>query len=275
MKDSELEDTPLGELIKLLDIEKIEENLYRGFHPKGRKHRLFGGQIIAQALVAATRTVPGERLVHSLHAYFLRPGDPNVPALFEVDRIRDGKSFTTRRIKVIQSGQAIFNMDASFQRPEQGLEHAFPMPELSPPDDAALPAEILTGPFISFREDHKRMQDETPQEPRQQIWFKTNGPVPADPILHTALLAYESDSALLSTSRLPHRGSFAREKMQMASLDHTLWFHRPVNIDEWLVYCLDSPSAAGARGFNRGTIYSADGQLVASCHQEGLMRIWS
>jgi acyl-CoA thioesterase-2 len=275
MNDSDTEETPLGELIKLLDIEKIEENLYRGFHPQGRKHRLFGGQIIAQALVAATRTVPFDRMVHSLHACFLRPGDPKVPALFEVDRIRDGKSFTTRRIKVVQNGQAIFNMDASFQRPEQGLEHAFPMPDLSPPDDADLPDELLTGPFVSFREDHKRMLDEAPQEPRQHIWFKANGTVPADPVLHTALLAYESDSALLSTSRLPHRGSFSRDKMQMASLDHALWFQRPVNVEEWLVYCLDSPSAAGARGFNRGTIYSADGQLVASCHQEGLMRIWS
>lgn len=269
----EMSETRLQELLRLLDLEKIEENLYRGFHPEGRTHRLFGGQIISQALIAAARTVPGDRPVHSLHAYFLRPGDPGTPALFEVDRIRDGRSFTTRRIVVVQYGQAIFNMDASFQVVEEGLMHALPMPDLKPPLEEDIPDELKQGPFISYREDHERLMSDEPQNPEQHIWFRSHGPVPEDPLIHTALLAYESDSALLGTARLPHRGGFERRNMQVASLDHSLWFHREINVDQWLLYSLDSPSAAGARGFTRGTIHTEDGTLIASCIQEGLMRL--
>ncbi|XOV89653.1 MAG: acyl-CoA thioesterase [Pseudomonadota bacterium] len=268
-------ETPLQELVRLLDIEQIEENLFRGFHPPGRKHRLFGGQIIAQALMAAARTVTTDRPVHSLHAYFLRPGDPGTPAIFDVERIRDGRSFTTRRIVVIQRGEAIFNMDASFQVREEGLQHAFDMPDLRPPTESEIPDAIRGGPFLSFQVDHKRLTSESPQPPLRNIWFRANGPVPDDPLMHRALLAYESDSALLSTARLPHRGSYQRDRMQMASLDHSIWFHEPFDVGDWLLYSMDSPAAANSRGYNRGTIYSADGRLVASCMQEGLMRIWT
>jgi len=266
--------SPLAELISLLDLEQIEEDLFRGFHPAGRSRRLFGGQIIAQALVAALRTVPEDRPVHSLHAYFLRPGDPSTPAIFDVERIRDGRSFATRRIVVIQRGEAIFNMDASFQVREPGLTHAFEMPALSPPPEERLPAETKTGPFVSFRVDHERLASGEPQAPRQAIWFKSNGPVPADDRLNAALMAYESDSALLGTSRLPFQGSFDRNRMQMASLDHAIWFHRDVDVSEWLLYQMESPVAGHARGYNRGMIFSLDGTLVASCMQEGLMRLW-
>ena len=265
-------ETPLEELIRLLDIEQIEENLFRAHHPADRKHRLFGGQIIAQALVAAARTVAADRPVHSLHAYFLRPGDPSVPALIDVERIRDGRSFTTRRIVVIQKGEAIFNMDASFQVEESGLEHAFPMPDVKPPRDEDIPDALRYRPFISFQLDYKQMLEERPQPPHKSIWLRADGPVPDDPVLHTALLAYESDSALLSTSRLPHRGSYRRDRMQMASLDHAMWFHAPFRADEWLLYSMESPNASAARGYNRGSIFTADGRLVASCMQEGLMR---
>lgn len=264
----------LQELIGLLDLEQIEENLFRGFHPPGRKHRLFGGQIIAQALMAAARTVPDDRPVHSLHAYFLRPGDPATPALIDVERIRDGRSFTTRRIVVIQRGEAIFNMDASFQAIEPGLEHAFDMPDLSPPEESALPEVTRQGPFIAFQVDFSRMKENRPLDPNKAIWIKANGDVPEDPRLHAALLAFESDSALLGTSRMPHRGSFERSKMQMASLDHAMWFHRPVDVSDWMLYVMESPTAAQGRGYNRGMIFTADGKLVASCIQEGLMRLW-
>ncbi len=267
------ETSPLSELLELLDLEPIEHNLYRGFHPVGRTRRLFGGQIIAQALMAACRTVDEGRLPHSLHAYFLRPGDPAIPALFEVERIREGKSFTTRRIVVIQHGKAIFNMDVSFQVPETGLEHQLAMPALVPPDEAKLPDSLRQRPFLSFREDHRRLSFERPQAPMQQIWLKANGTAPDDVRLNMALLAYQSDEALLGTARMPHRGSFERANMQVASLDHCLWFHHPVNVNDWLLYSLESPAAAAARGYTRGTIHSADGKLVASCMQEGLIRL--
>lgn len=265
-------ETPLGELIRLLELEQIEENLFRGFHPAGRKHRLFGGQIIAQSLMAAARTVDRDRPVHSLHAYFLRPGDPRTPAIIDVERIRDGRSFTTRRVVVIQNGEAIFNMDVSFQVREEGLHHAIEMPDLTPPADDEVPDAIKQWPFIAYQVDYAKSLEQKPQPPIKNIWLKANGPVPDDPLMHTALLAYESDSALLSTSRLPHRGNFKREKMQMASLDHAIWFHEPFRVDEWLLYTMESTNASGARGYNRGMIFTADGRLVASCMQEGLMR---
>ena len=262
---------PVANLIGLLDLEKVEESIFRGLHPPDRKKRLFGGQIIAQALVAAMRTVEEERAPHSLHAYFLRPGDPSVPALFEVERIRDGRSFTTRRIVVIQGGKAIFNMDASFQVREDGLSHQMAAGKRTPPADDEIPEEVRHQPFLSFREDHERLMREGSENAAQNVWFRANGQVPDDPRLHMALLAYESDSALLGTSRLPHRGQYG--DIQVASLDHSLWFHHPVNVNDWLLYALDSPAAGGARGYSRGSIFNADGKLVASCIQEGLIRL--
>lgn len=267
--------SPFAELLGLLDLETIEENIYRGYHPEGRTRRLFGGQIIAQALVAACRTVPEGRMPHSLHAYFLRPGDPAVPALFEVERIREGRSFTTRRIVVIQNGKAIFNMDTSFQLPEEGLTHQLDMSSLTPPDESNLVDGLKQRPFLSWREDHKRLSSELPQEPTQHIWIKSNGSAPSDARMNLALLAYQSDEALLGTSRLPHRGKYDHGNMQVASLDHSIWFHQPVRVDDWLLYSLDSPATSGARGYTRGTIHSADGVLVASCMQEGLIRVRS
>ena len=266
---------PLERLMVLLDLEPIERDLFRGFHPPDRNRRLFGGQIIAQALVAAMRTTDLDRSPHSLHAYFLRPGDPNVPALFEVDRIRDGKSFNTRRIKVIQSGRAIFNMDVSFHLEEPGLSHQDEMPDLTPPDESRLVDGLRQRPFLSFREDHKRLLEDAPQDPVQRVWIKANGAAPEDRRLHLALLAYESDEALLGTARMPHRGQYDREKMQVASLDHSIWFHQPVDVIDRLLSTLDSPAADGARGYTRGSVFTADGKLIASCMQEGLIRLHS
>jgi acyl-CoA thioesterase-2 len=270
---SEIKQAPaLEELVGLLDLEPIEQNLFRGFHPPERKHRLFGGQIIAQALMAAGRTVSVSRIPHSLHGYFLLPGDPSVPALFKVERIRDGGSFTTRNVVVIQHGKAIFSMTASFHESEVGLEHQIDMPDLQPPDESQIGKFPSHGPFISFRHDHRRLMSDDPQPPEHCIWIKSNGDLPADALLHTCLIVYESDNALLSTAKLPHRGNYVRERMQQASLDHAMWFHAPARADQWLLYAMDSPSAFGARGYNRGTIYSADGKLVISAMQEGLIR---
>jgi acyl-CoA thioesterase-2 len=264
------------ELLRLLDLERVEKNLFRAFHPAGRTARLYGGQIMAQALMAAIRTLDGDRLPHSLHGYFLRPGDPAAPALIDVERIRDGQSFSTRRIVVIQHGKAIFNMDASFQAWEPGLEHQAAMPALVPPPLAKVPQALKEDVFLAWRHEHKALQDERPHPPRQHIWFRSNGALPDDPALHACLLVYESDNALLSTGRLPHRGSFVRERLQMASLDHAMWFHQPAlaawRADQWLLYALDSPSSSQARCYNRGQVFTEQGLLVASTMQEGLMR---
>ena len=265
--------TPLAGLVELFDLERIEHNLFRGRHPEGRKKRLFGGQIIAQSLIAAARTVEVEHLPHSLHAYFLRPGDWRIPAVFEVDRIRDGRSFSTRRVVVIQNGQAIFNMDVSFQKREQGLEHQHKdPPSYSPPSIGEMVDGLKQRPFVSFREDHKVKLAPVPQDPEQHVWIRANGEAPDDPLLHMALLAYQSDEALLGTARLPHRGSYDHDHMQVASLDHSIWFHHDINVNDWLLYALDSPSSSNSRGYTRGEIYTAQGRLVASCMQEGLMR---
>ena len=266
----------LTELLELLTLERLDTNLFRAFHPAGREHRLYGGQIMAQALRAAAYTVPEDRFVHSLHGYFLRPGDPGIPALIDVEPIRDGRSFSTRRIVLIQHGQAIFNMDASFQVTEKGLEHQFDMPAREPPTDDRVPREMRDWTFLGWRHDHKRLSSNVAQPPAQDLWFRANGRVPDDPILHACLAVYESDNALLGTARLPHRDVMVRERMQMASLDHAMWFHSaPLTdwrVDDWLLYALDAPSASAARGYNRGMIYTAAGRLVASTMQEGLMR---
>lgn len=266
----------LDELIELLDLERIELNLFRAYHPAERRGRLYGGQIMAQALKAAICTVDADRPVHSLHGYFLRAGDPSVPALIDVERLRDGRSFSTRRVVVIQHGEAIFNMDASFQVVEDGFQHQVPMPDLTPPPERKLPRALTEEPFTAWRHEHKVLLTNRPHEPRQHVWTRASAALPDDPVLHSCLLVYESDNALLSTGRLPHRGSFDRARLQGASLDHAMWFHRQAltgwRADEWLLYALDSPSSAAARAYNRGLLFTAGGALVASTMQEGLLR---
>lgn len=280
----------VAELVGALDLERIEENLFRGANTGEGFHRLFGGQVIAQALVAASRTVPEDRPPHSLHAYFMRPGDTEVPVVYQVERDRDGGSFTTRRIIAIQHGRPIFNMAASFQVEEKGLEHQFDMPDVPGPDDLMsdvewrrqyvdqIPAEhrarFLQERPIDFRRvDPSIPGHRGPKEPRQYIWFKAVAPVADDPALHRCMLAYASDMTLLSTCQLPHDIGWWDKRMQVASLDHALWFHAPFRVDDWLLYAQDSPRSSGARGINRGLIYNRDGSLVASVAQEGLIRL--
>ncbi len=283
----------LDNLLELLDLEELEVNIFRGRSPQEGWQRVFGGQVLGQALVAATRTVEEERVAHSLHGYFLRPGDPTRPILYDVDRIRDGKSFTTRRVVAIQHGRAIFNMSVSFQREETGLEHQIDMPDT--PDPESLPgyeeriqALAREEPELAARwadrerpieqrcvEPYAFMGSREKHAPYQRVWFRAAGRLPESLPIHQCVLAYASDYTLLDTSTLPHGVSFWEGNMQSASLDHAMWFHRRFRADEWLLYVQDSPAAAGARGFNRGTVYSRDGTLVASVAQEGLIRMLS
>ena len=283
---------PLTSLLELLDLEPLEHNIYRGNNREIGSGRVFGGQVLAQALVAARRTVDEPRDAHSLHGYFILPGDVATPIVYFVDRLRDGKSFTTRRVTGIQKGQAIFSMTASFHVDEAGEEHHAPMPEAPPPED--LPRELDLIRDISeripprLREvltqdrpiDFRPVQPTDfflpePRPPRQMMWLRALGEVPGELLQHQAVLAYASDYGLLATALLPHGLSLRMPQLQVASLDHSIWFHRPFRVDDWLLYVMDSPSAAGARGFARGTVYSRDGSLVASVAQEGLMRIRS
>jgi acyl-CoA thioesterase-2 len=276
-------------LIDLLDLEEIEQNHYRAVSPDEGWQRVYGGQVLGQALVAASRTVPEDRQAHSLHGYFLRPGDTTIPILYKVDRIRDGRSFTTRRVVAIQHGRPIFNMSISFQVAEAGLSHQFDMPEAPAPDGlpderelralwaARLPADQATAvnrerPIDVRPIDPVDVFAPDARPPRQMCWMKSRDPLPDDPRLHQCVLAYLSDWSLLDTATLPHAVSFLQDDMQMASLDHAMWFHRPFRADDWLLYVQDSPSASGARGLNRGLVYTRDGDLVASAAQEGLMR---
>jgi acyl-CoA thioesterase-2 len=280
----------LKDVIRLLDLEEIEQNHYRGLSPKEGWQRVYGGQVIGQALVAASRTVEEDRHAHSLHGYFLRPGDTTIPILYVVDRIRDGKSFTTRRVVAVQHGRAIFNMSISFQVQEEGLSHQFDAPEVEPPEGledemtirkrqaAQLPREYQEHftrerPIEVRPIDPVDLFDPEPHKPQQMCWMRTSDTLSDDPRLHQCVLAYLSDWTLLDTSLLPHAISFTQDNLQMASLDHAMWFHRPFRADEWLLYVQDSPSASGARGFNRGLIYDRAGALVASVAQEGLMRL--
>ena len=279
----------LEALIELLDLENIEVNIFRGLSPDERRQRVFGGQVAGQALVAAGRTVD-KGAVHSLHAYFLRPGDPTVPILYTVDRIRDGRSFTTRRVVAIQHGKAIFNLSASFHAAEDGPNHQIPMPEVPDPDTLPTMRERME-PFKDQLGDwYDRPQaidfryvTPTPLErgvsgeampPRQQVWIRADGELPDDPLLHACVVAYESDFTLLDTTLLPHGmgGWNDASGLMMASLDHAMWFHRSFRADEWLLYDMDSPTTYGARGLARGTIYSQSGDLVVSVVQEGLIR---
>ncbi|MBC53401.1 MAG: acyl-CoA thioesterase II [Gammaproteobacteria bacterium] len=285
-----LENQQLQQLFNHLELEKLDENLYRSAHKNEGWFRVYGGQVLAQSLLSASHTVPGDRHVHSLHAYFLRPGDLEQPIIFHVDRIRDGKSFTTRRVVAMQHGKAILNMAASFQIPEDGLSHQAQMPDVPPPEDCAnrkemaerfrgrISEDLLERFSRQFAVDLRHVDinslfDNTPKEPVTSVWFRVNTELPADYDRHAHLLAYASDMTLLQTSLRPHGQSLFDPKLQIASLDHAMWFHRPFRTDDWLLYAQDSPSSSQARGFNRGNIFTRDGVLVASVCQEGLMRV--
>ncbi len=277
--------TPLESLIELLDLEELEVNIFRGRSPKEDRQRVFGGQVAGQALVAAGRTVSVGR-VHSLHCYFLRAGDPKRPILYEVDRIRDGRSFTTRRVVAIQHGRAIFNLDASFHVDERGVSHHAPMPEVPAPETLPTFNERLR-PFlqelgewatrerpIDFRLcDPPGTNPKTWTSPHAYAWFRTNGALPDDPMLHACVMTYASDMTLLDTTVRPHGMVWSPDrKLMMASLDHCIWFHQPFRVDDWLLYSQFTPAARGARGFATGGIFTRDGVLVASVAQEGLIR---
>ena len=280
--------TALDELIALLDLDELEVNIFRGRSPQEQRQRVFGGQVAGQALVAAGRTV--ERgIVHSLHAYFLRPGDPAAPILYLVDRIRDGHTFTTRRVVAIQHGQAIFHLSASFQPDEAGPEHQIAMPAAPDPDTLPTYAARIA-PMLERVPDEVRRwltRDRAievrtvdaidpfhPVErpPRQLVWIRTNGTLPDPLLLHQCVVAYASDLTLLDTATLPHAIPWNDPRYMMASLDHAMWFHRPFRADEWLLYAQESPAAHGARGFTTGHLFTRDGTLVVSVAQEGLIR---
>ena len=275
-------------VVKTLTLEQIEVNLFRGFNPAWGGPRIFGGQVIAQALMAAYSTVQ-ERFCHSLQAYFIRPGDTSLPVLYEVEQSRDGKSFTTRRVKAIQKGEQIFNLNCSFQVPEDGFEHQREMPEAPPPENVPdendrPPPELKDAPqFVQamMRQRPIEMHPVNPldpnapeaAEPRSLTWFRTRGEVNDEIPINQAILAYASDFSLLSTSMRPHRVNWNMGRMQTASLDHVLWFHRPSHMTEWHLYEQMSPSASGGRGMNLGYVYTREGKLVATVAQEGLIRM--
>lgn len=274
----------LDHLVRLLDLEPIEENIFRGTSPQDDRQRVFGGQVAGQALVAAGRTV--ERgLVHSLHAYFLRPGDTRVPILYEVDRIRDGRSFTTRRVVAIQHGLPIFNLSASFHIDESGFDHQRPMPEVPDPESLPTWPELASARPEIFRRILERPQPidwryidipsallDSPKPPAQRVWLRADGRLPDDPLLHACVVAYASDSTLLDVALLPHGVTWHNGGISGASLDHAMWFHDRFRADEWLLYDQESDIMRGARGLTRGCIYTRDGRLVVSVVQEGLMR---
>ena len=281
----------LNKLIKLLDLEHLEENLFRGQSENIGGPRVFGGQVIGQALTAAVRTVPSKRFVHSLHAYFLRPGDMEYPIIYDVERTRDGGSFTTRRVVAIQKGEPIFDMALSFHKKEKGPSHQIDMIDIPGPEECISELEVKKKMIdkvpLKYRDFFLRerpieirnlpgegiFEEPKKKPPHKHVWMKAVGKIPDDVVQHQAILAYASDMGLLSTSMNPHRLSFAKGNVMSASLDHAMWFHRPFRADEWMLYSTDSPSASNARGFNRGSVYTEDGVLVASAVQEGLMRI--
>lgn len=276
--------TILDSLVDQLDLEQLDINLFRGYSTSMGGPRVFGGQVLGQALIAALRTVES-RPCHSLHGYFLRPGNPEKPIIYEVDRIRDGKSFATRRIVAIQNGEAIFNMAASFQADEAGLSHQSTMPDVPAPEDCYTEEDLITDkamlaqinamrvsrPIEMRRVEPISFVKPEPREPTQHMWLRTKQALPDDPAIHQCILAYASDMGLLSTCALPHGQSFFTG-LQSASLDHAMWFHRDFRADEWVLFAMDSPLAKGARGFNRGSMYRRDGTLIASVAQEGLIR---
>ncbi len=277
-------------LLRRLDLETLDRDLFRGFSPDDGRPRVFGGQVAAQALVAAVRTVEG-RTAHSLHGYFLRPGDPKIPIIYEVDRIRDGRSFTTRRVVAIQRGEAIFSMAASFHVEEAGLDHQIDMPAAADPLSVPSNTErleqavkVTEHPILGFllrlerpieqRDlDPMNLLDPKPQRIPHRVWFRAQGTLPDDPLLHQCVLTYASDLSLLDASIFAHGISWFDPRLIAASLDHAVWFHRPFRADEWLLYVTESPTTHGARGMNHGRIFAADGALVASVAQEGLIRL--
>ncbi|MEQ1700629.1 MAG: acyl-CoA thioesterase II [Ilumatobacteraceae bacterium] len=277
----------LDDLVNLLDLEAIEVNIFRGVSPDENRQRVFGGQVAGQALVAATRTVETGRHVHSLHAYFLRPGDPTVPILYEVDRIRDGKSFTTRRVVAIQHGKAIFNLQASFHVAEAGPEYQAAMPTDVPPPESLPDFKTRMAPYKERmgewydrpRPIDLRHIDGDPFSRRgnpsegQRVWLRADGTLPDDPTLHACIVTYASDMTLLDTTVLPLGLSWETPGMQMASLDHAMWFHRPFRADDWLLYDQRPVSTGNARGLATGNIFTADGTLAISVVQEGLVRV--
>ncbi|QNP63417.1 acyl-CoA thioesterase II [Streptomyces genisteinicus] len=284
----------LADLLDLLDLEQIEQNIFRGSSRSAVVPRVFGGQVAAQALVAAGRTVPGDRTAHSLHSYFLRMGDPGAPIVYTVDRIRDGRSFTTRRVVAVQHGQPIFHLSASFQTYEEGLEHqaempAAPDPETLPRAEEMLPRyadrfvdasvvdrilEARAAVDLRYAGEPPFASVGSPREPRSQVWFRTAGKLADDPLLHVCLATYVSDMTLLDSVLLAHgRGGWTVGDVVGASLDHAMWFHRPFRADEWLLYDQESPSASGGRGLGQARIYTRDGRLAISVIQEGVVRV--
>jgi acyl-CoA thioesterase-2 len=281
----------LADLLKLLELERIEDRIFRGESRDLGGARVFGGQVLGQALTAASYTVQ-DRRVHSLHAYFLVAGDVNAPIVYEVDVARDGKSFSNRRVVAIQHGQPIFNMTASFQVPEEGLEHSTPMPQVPGPEGLADVRELAPDVLRKVPEKMRRfLTHERPFEfrpvepihviappraaPLRHIWLKTVDQLPDNADLHRNVLAYVSDYQLVSTATLPHGVHFAEGNVQLASLDHAMWFHRPFRVDDWLLYAMESPNASGGRGLALGRIFARDGALVASTVQEGVVRVWA
>ncbi len=277
-------------LLHRLDLETLDRDLFRGHSPDDGRPRVFGGQVAGQALVAAVRTVEG-RPCHSLHAYFLRPGDPKRPIIYEVDRIRDGRSFTTRRVVAVQGGEAIFNMSASFQIDEPGPTHQVPMPQAPPPtsvpsnDERIREGRARTGhrvfefleklerPIVQHDLDPMDLLHPTPRSGPRRVWFRARGELPDDPLLHQCVLTYASDLSLVDPSIFTHGLTWFDPRLIVASLDHAIWFHRPFRADRWLLYVTESPSTGNARGMNFGRIFAEDGTLVASVAQENLMRV--
>ncbi len=281
--------TAMETLLSTLDLEPIEVDIFRGRSPQVGWQRVFGGQVIAQALMAAQRTVARDRIVHSLHAYFMRPGDPSVPIVYQVERIRDGSSFNTRRAVAIQHGEAIFALSASFQIEEPGFGHQIVMPDVPAPekllDERQIAAQFLANapaPIRKYWERERPIEirpislthyfSDEKLDPVQHVWVRATGPVPDDRYYQAAILAYLSDMTLLDTSLYPHGTSIFDQTIQVASLDHSMWFHRPTKLDDWILYTQDSPSASGARGLTRGSLFTRDGVLIASVAQEGLIR---
>lgn len=280
----------LNELVALLTLETIEENLFRGVSQDLGFRQLFGGQVLGQCVSAASQTVDSARHVHSMHGYFLRPGDATLPVVYQVDRVRDGGSFSTRRVTAIQKGKPIFTCSASFQFDEEGFYHQNPMPEVPGPEELKSETELarMVQQLIPERMRERATSDKPieirpvtlinpfapkPCEPVKHVWFRAAAPLPDEPQLHKLLLAYASDFNLLTTSMQPHGVSVFQKFMQVASLDHSLWFHGNLRMDDWLLYSMDSPWAGNARGFSRGSIFNRQGQLVASVAQEGLTRV--
>jgi acyl-CoA thioesterase-2 len=278
----------LDDLVRLLDLEQIEVDIFRGVSPPTSAQRVFGGQVAGQALVAAGRTVPADRPVHSLHAYFIRPGDPKVPIVYTVDRVRDGRSFTTRRVSAVQHGKAIFTLSASFHFPEAGLDHQATMPEAPAPETLPTlfertrlqapennPMRRMPRPLdLRYVEDPSwAWQSTERREPRAKVWMRADGRLPDDPLLHVCVLTYASDMALLDAVVRPHGVAMGTGELLVASLDHAMWFHRPFRADEWWLYDSESPSASDSRGLASGRIWSRDGRHLVTVMQEGLLRV--